>query len=262
MDNTNIRVLLVEDEKEVREEYKKSFLGHPMLQLVAEVDNSKEALEILRETPIDAMLLDLELGSEDSGVILLEKLQMMDIEKPFIAIVTNVVSKVVYHAIRKMGADYICNKGDNYSLDIPLSIIEISAPYRARKEKSGEVARNLNMRTKHETYRRSVRFELTRMGFPEKLAGTGYLIDGIMYLIMNDEMPVSITKELYPSVALKHQAQVTNVERNIRIAIERVWTDQSLNKLKELYPFDWNPRTGRPTNAEFLYNMKLRITQH
>ena len=83
---------------------------------------------------IDAMILDLELPG-GSGILLLEKLHQMQIPKPFIAVVTNVVSQPIYQTIRMLGADYICAKGEKgFSLNVPISIIEISAPYQTKKQ--------------------------------------------------------------------------------------------------------------------------------
>ena len=99
----NVRVMVVEDEAEVREKYRKLISGHPMLHFVAETGNANEALHILQTETIDAVILDLEMP-QGSGIIFLSELQMLEIEKPFIAVVTNVVSKTIYDAVRQMGA--------------------------------------------------------------------------------------------------------------------------------------------------------------
>ena len=122
MEQRNVRVMVVEDEPDVRDEYRRMIKERSLMQIVAETDSQEEALHILEMTPVDAIILDLEL-SRGSGILLLEKMQMLSIEKPFIAVVTNVVSKVIYDTIRSMGVDYICAKGDeNFSLDIPHSL--------------------------------------------------------------------------------------------------------------------------------------------
>jgi len=97
------------------------------------------------------------------------------------------------------------------------------------------------------------------MGFPEKLNGTQYILEALVYLSMCDDQTISFTKELYPYIAAKHDTNKNNVERNIRLAIEKVWTEKEIEKLRLIYPFDWNPKTGRPTNAEFLHNMKIKL---
>lgn len=259
MKKNMIKVLLVEDDRATRVEYRKAFKNHPLLQLVGEVDNSDEAIEILGQHSVDALILDLEL-SEDSGILLLEKIQEHNISRPFIAVVTQVVSKVVYSAIRKMGVDYIYAKGENYSLDVPLSIVEISAPYQVVKEKPKQIVENLNIRTQYKLYRRNINNELNKMGFNEKMSGTAYLVESILYMIMNDKIMISMTKELYPEMAVRCKSTITSIERNMRIAIEKVWTEQPVDKLKEMYPFEWSGKTGRPTNAEFLYNMRIVMT--
>lgn len=259
MNLMNIRVMVVEDEVEVREIYRRLISGHPMLHFVAETDNANEALHILQTTAIDAVILDLEM-SQGSGIIFLSDLQDLEIEKPFIAVVTNVVSKTIYDAVRQMGADYICAKGGRgFSWDTPLSIIELSAPYRRTKEKAEEISHTVNYRTRRSMYERSISLELSRMGFPPKRIGTIYCEEAILIIALSDKKDVMITKEIYPHIARNHQTNVKSVERDIRIVIEDVWTGQEIRRLRELYPYEWNSRTGRPTNAEFIHNVAQKI---
>jgi len=254
----DIRLLMVEDEKEVRDKYKDALKNHPMIQLAAETENAEEAICVLKDRTIDAIILDLEL-QKGSGILLLEKMQGMDIDKPFIAVVTNIISKAVYDSIRSMGVDYICAKTNDDFLHVPFSVIEISAPYRRVPEEAAEIASKNNTRTKINVISRSSSFELHRMGFPEKLYGTQYILDCLIYLSLNNKQTTSLTNELYPYIASKYDTNTSNVERSIRIAIEKVWTEQPIEKLDSLYPYKWNKKTGRPTNAEFLRNMHVKL---
>lgn len=262
MNLINVRVMVVEDEAEVREKYRKLISGHPMLHFVAETDNANEALHILQTTTIDAVILDLEM-SKGSGIIFLKELRTLKIERPFIAVVTNVVSKTIYDTIRDMGADYICAKGgEGFSWDTPLSIIELTAPHRRTKEVAAEISHNVNHRTRMDIYQRSISLELSRMGFPPKRVGTAYCEEAILTVAMSDKRDVMITKEIYPRIALNHQTNAKNIERDIRLVIEKVWTEQDIRILHELYPYEWNSRAGRPTNAEFIHNMAQKIIRH
>lgn len=258
----NVRVMVIEDEAEVREKYRKLISGHPMLHFVAETDNANEALHILQTTTIDAVILDLEM-SKGSGIIFLKELRTLKIERPFIAVVTNVVSKTIYDTIRDMGADYICAKGgEGFSWDTPLSIIELTAPHRRTKEAAAEISHNVNHRTRMDIYQRSISLELSQMGFPPKRVGTAYCEEAILTVAMSDKRDVMITKEIYPRIALNHQTNAKNIERDIRLVIEKVWTEQDIRILHELYPYEWNSRAGRPTNAEFIHNMAQKIIRH
>lgn len=255
----SIRIMIVEDEEEIREEYKMLLHDRPTFQLIAETADTEEAVRILESTPVDALILDLELGSE-SGVLLLDKIRTMDIEKPFIAVVTNVVSKVIYDAVRSMGADYICAKGDSdFSLNVPLSIIEISAPYRRTREQAKAISGKVNKNTMRDVYQRCIEDNLSCMGFSRKMSGMAYCQSAILFMLMSDNMNMSLTKEVYPYVAAQFDTNAANVERNIRLAIEKVWTEQDPRKLKELYPYEWDKSTGRPTNAQFMHNMIKKI---
>lgn len=255
----SIRIMIVEDEREIREEYRMLIHNSATLQLVAETDSEEDAIYILETTPIDAMILDLEL-QKGSGILLLQRLQTMNIKKPFIAVVTNVLSRTLYDTIRNMGADYIYTKGgQDTSLAVPLSIIELSAPYQRAREQAKSISGKVNKSTMFDIYRRSIEEELVRFGFPNKLLGTEYCKQALLYIIMCTDMNVSMTKEVYPYIADKNNTNVSSVERNIRIAIEKVWTSQDVRKLRELYPHEWNELTGRPSNSEFLHNMIKKI---
>lgn len=255
----SIRVMVVEDEKDVRDEYRLLIRESVTMRLVAETDDTDEALRMLESTAIDALILDLELR-KGSGILLLQKMQEMNIKKPFVAVVTNVISKALYDAIRSMGADYICTKGDkDFSLAVPLSIIEISAPYQRTKTQAKSISGQVNKSTMFAIYCRNIEEELEHLGFSNKMLGTTYCKEAILHIVMQDDMNVSITKVVYPYVANKYGANVSSVERNIRIAIEKVWTSQDVRKLKELYPYEWNSSSGRPSNSEFIYNMIKKI---
>lgn len=255
----SVKILVVESEKEAREEYRRLIEKAETLQLVAATDDVKEALHILRTFQIDAVIMELEL-SKGSGIFLLEQIQTLHIEKPFIAVVTNVVSKVIYDAIRNMGVDYICTKKESgFTFSIPLSVIEISAPYQKTRESARNIKRYVNKKVLQDVYRKCIEEELMELGFSNKVLGTAYCRCAILYVLMSENKEISITKEVYPYVGIQFKANVGCVERNIRIAIEKVWMEQDIEKLRLHYPYDWNKNTGRPTNAEFIYNVTKKV---
>lgn len=260
MKQADVKVMIV-DEKEARDEYRRLMDRHRMLCLAAETGDEKEALEMLREIPVDALILDLEIQN-GSGILLLEKLQMLKIEKPFVEVVTNVISKQMYDPLRKMGADYICSKSAIHNmLDIPLSILEICAPYR-KKYVSGTVM----LKEEKEAYmagiyRHRIQCRLKELGFSFRLRGTVYLEEGILYIAVSGRTDVSATKELYPYIAEKFDTNAGNVERNIRVAIEKVWTLNELEQIRRFYDEDWGVRSGRPTNIKFMRYMARKVTE-
>ncbi len=255
----SIRVMVVEEEGEVREEYKWLIQNRETMRLVAETDCVNEAVFFLETLDIEALVLELELP-KGSGILLLEKMQRLPIQKPFVIVVTNVVSKVIYDTIRNMGVDYICTKGDpEFSLEIPLSIIEISAPYRRGSKHVKTIVETENPSTLQEIYQRKIEDELFRLGFSNKMMGSIYCQSAILFVMMSEKRNVSMTKEVYPVIGAKFHVNERTIERGIRTTIEKVWTEQEVWRLRKFYPFAWNAESGRPTNSEFLHNMAKKI---
>ncbi len=258
MKETKIKVMIVE-EGEVRAEYRRLMKEHPILQLTAECETEDEAIEILKKLRVDVLILGLEIRG-GSGLFLLERIRGMNICKPFVVVVTNIISERLYEPVRIMGADYICSKSAiNYSLDIPLTIIELCAPYRksaeTREFQKGEQRRS----SLTGIYQKRIHCELEAIGFPQSVHGTSYLEEGIFYLVMSDQTSISTTKELYPYIAEKFATNAGNVERNIRGVIEKVWTKQNMEQVRKRYGGDWKMDTGRPTNTKFMKWMAEKV---
>ena len=124
---------------------------------------------------------------------------MLNIEKPFVEVVTNVISRQMYDPLRQMGADYICSKSAIHNmLDIPLSIIEICVPYRKRRTSGTVMLKEDKEEYRTGIYRHRIQCRLKELGFSFRLRGTAYLEEGILYLAVSGRGDVSATKELYP----------------------------------------------------------------
>ena len=258
MKKAEIKVMIVE-EGDVRAEYRRLMKEHPILRLTAECEAEDEAVELLKNTTVDVLILGLEIGG-GSGLLLLERIRGMNIQKPFVVVVTSIISKRLYEPLRIMGADYICSKSaTDYSLDIPLTIIELCGPYR---KESGEGEVPNEERHRHSltgVYQKRIRCELEAIGFPRCVHGTSYLEEGIFYLVMSGRTSVSTTKELYPYIAEKFATNTGNVERNIRGVIEKVWTTQNMEQVCRNYDGEWKTDTGRPTNTKFMKWMAEKV---
>lgn len=259
MECKNIKLLIVEDDEDIREEYRNIVKKHNMLQIVAETENQEEAIDILKAENIDAVILDLELP-QGSGMLILEKIATLDIQKPFVAVVTNVTSSTVFSIIRDLGADYICSKRDIMKTpDMPFSIIELSAPYLKNRIKSINIVETVNTYAEEQAYGKRIDFELSRLGFDTNMSGTQMLKAAIFYALKNNIASVYITKQIYPEVAEQFQTDKKNIEKNIRNSIEKVWAEKPQNQIKEIYPYTWSKTSGRPTNKQFIYNLVDKI---
>jgi two-component system response regulator (stage 0 sporulation protein A) len=71
----------------------------------------------------------------------------------------------------------------------------------------------------------------------------------------------SITKTLYPEIAIKYQTTPNRVERAIRHAIETAWERSDLETINKMFRYTIRNDKGKPTNSEFiaLLSDKLRL---
>lgn len=254
-----VKILIVEDDSDRRKMYRKMLQGHPNLRIVAEAETQKEAEEILKEGGIDAIILDLELP-EGSGVFLLEEMVYMNIPKPFVVVVTNVVSQTIYETIRELGADYICSKKEIMDTPhIPFSIIEISGAYRKELIQRGETIGPINARTKEMLYTKELELELSRFCVPLTQASGRVLKQAILIALLCEDENFQITNHVYPVLAKRMNVSVKSVEKNLRNAIEKIWTKENAKKILEMYDYSWSRGSGRPTNAEFVINIAEKI---
>ena len=93
---------------------------------------------------------------------------------------------------------------------------------------------------------------MIKLGFSPKHLGYKYLLTAIDIYLLNPE--ISTTKELYPTVAARHNVEQANVEHAIRTAIEAAWKRGNAENWNALLP---ECGRSRPTNSTFI----LRITQ-
>ena len=91
-----------------------------------------------------------------------------------------------------------------------------------------------------------------KVGIPASIRGYIYTREAIMMALNDAELINSITKQLYPTIAKKHNTYPSRVERGIRYAIEVAWDRGDIDTLNKLFGYTINPNKGKPTNSEFI----------
>ena len=89
------------------------------------------------------------------------------------------------------------------------------------------------------------------IGVPAHIKGYQYLREAIMMSVEDVEMLGSITKVLYPTIAVKYKTTPSRVERAIRHAIEVAWSRGKMETLDALFGYTINTGKGKPTNSEY-----------
>lgn len=258
-----LKVMIVEDDMVLLSEFEQALEYYPDIKLIGTTDRETDAWNRLLVDEPDALILDLEL-TEGSGLMLLKKMSELGGKKPFITVMTNVVSQVIYDTVRSLGVDYICSKkAENFSPETVLMIIDITSPFQIEGASKFITVTKYGAKSgnRKKVMQDKVSNSLEIFGFSYKHVGTGYINEALLLVLGNPEMEINITKNLYPQIAKKHHCNVEVVEKNIRVAIEDAWRRKTPEEMKKLYPHDWSIKTGRPTNLEFIRNVSRYLTR-
>lgn len=250
--NHKIRILLVEDNLDKRSEFRHSIHSHERLELCAKTGKEEEGLNLLKTRTPDVVILDLEL-EEGNGITFAEKMRAMPISQPFVVVTTNNCSSSISQYLRyDLKIDFIFQKTNaSYTANQVLDIIEKIYKYHDTAPSPYEDEKII--------LRNHIQRELENMGFLSQYSGTDYLIATFMYIADHPDDSLQVSKVIYPMLARQYHSTPSNIERAIRLAIERVWTNTSIVTLSKYYPYEINNKNGRPSNGEFISKMKLKF---
>ena len=89
---------------------------------------------------------------------------------------------------------------------------------------------------------------IRRLGVTSKYKGYYYLAEAVNMVMEQKDEQMRITKDIYPCLSGKFKSTPSNVERDIRTAINACW---KLNK-KGMDEIAGHPLAYKPTNSEFI----------
>ena len=93
---------------------------------------------------------------------------------------------------------------------------------------------------------------ITKIGIPAHIKGYRYVISAIILVFQDFDILDSVTKKLYPEIAIMYKTTSSRVERAIRHAIEVAWERGNFEFQQELFGFTIDANKGKPTNSEFI----------
>ncbi len=254
-----LEILLVEDDPETCTEFAELIYDTEELILIGVTNNASKALEYIKDTQPDVVILDLELHhGSGSGLHVLNNMKNLSLRKrPYMLITTNNSSKFTYESARTLGADFIMSKHqDNYSVSGVLEFLHIMTPMiKAANISSAE--KKSAPETQEQRRRRittRIMNELNNVGISPKAIGYSYLIDAILIMLKQP------TQNINAIIAQKYGKTDASVERAMQNAINRAWRTGNIEELLFYYTARINPTRGVPTITEFIsyYANKLK----
>lgn len=258
----NVNVVIVDDNPMILNTLDEVISSEAGLSVIGRADNGKDAIDMIKDTQPDVVLLDLVMPQMD-GITVVENIKKKTsmLKNPAFIILSAVGGEQMTEEAFQAGANYFLMKpfdkdilvnkirriGKRPVRPVPGKVLE--APLKAATPEEAAMNREEYMKEHLET---DITKMLHELGIPAHIKGYQYLRDAISMVVRDREMMEAVTKILYPEIAKKNYTSSSRVERAIRRAIEVAWGRGSLEVIDELFGYTISTGKGKPTNSEFI----------
>lgn len=258
----NVNVVIVDDNPMTLNTLDEVISSEAGLSVIGRADNGKDAIDMIKDTQPDVVLLDLVMPQMD-GITVVENIKKKTsmLKNPAFIILSAVGGEQMTEEAFQAGANYFLMKpfdkdilvnkirriGKRPVRPVPGKVLE--APLKAATPEEAAMNREEYMKEHLET---DITKMLHELGIPAHIKGYQYLRDAISMVVRDREMMEAVTKILYPEIAKKNYTSSSRVERAIRHAIEVAWGRGSLEVIDELFGYTISTGKGKPTNSEFI----------
>lgn len=258
----NVNVVIVDDNPMILNTLDEVISSEAGLSVIGRADNGKDAIDMIKDTQPDVVLLDLVMPQMD-GITVVENIKKKTsmLKNPAFIILSAVGGEQMTEEAFQAGANYFLMKpfdkdilvnkirriGKRPVRPVPGKVLE--APLKAATPEEAAMNREEYMKEHLET---DITKMLHELGIPAHIRGYQYLRDAISMVVRDREMMEAVTKILYPEIAKKNYTSSSRVERAIRHAIEVAWGRGSLEVIDELFGYTISTGKGKPTNSEFI----------
>ena len=249
--NMKIRVLMVDDNKQLVDMVKEYFSSHAVISLDLVANDGVEGVELIKNhvNDIDLILLDLIMPKKD-GVSVLEEIK--DIPNlPRIIVLTSYNTPEIIRKVADLGVNYFMLK--------PFELPELEK--KILESASDNSSGNRTFDLYHNNLQIAITKILHELGVPSHIKGYSYIRDSILAVFLDPNLVGGITKELYPKIAKEFNTTTSRVERAIRHAIEVSWNRGNWDLMQEIFGYSVDIDRAKPTNSEFIITIadKLRL---
>lgn len=264
---TELNIAIADDNPQTLNLLNDILEGQEGFRVVGKADNGEDAYHMIMKTSPDIVLMDIIMPRLD-GISVMEQVRKnCDLKKsPSFIMITAAGSENITREAFRMGANYYIMKPFNKEMIVDKIRQVGRGPEDEMIPKSGMIEEPVmaapSMRrlkpyvNKAEYMEQNLENDVTQMlheiGIPAHIKGYQYLRDAIVMSVQDQEMLMSVTKILYPTIAKKHQTTPSRVERAIRHAIEVAWSRGQMDTINELFGYTVSTGKGKPTNSEFV----------
>ena len=242
----DVRIMLVDDNAELRRSVREHLSRQEGLRVVAECGTGLEALETLGKTAVDVIILDIIMPQMD-GYSFLEEMNRQQLE--------HVPQVIVVSALGR--DDFIMRAieaGARFYMIKPFDMNVLTGRIR---EVSGQTehtpgAGRVSLPGRAPSIDEKLASLFLTIGIPAHIKGYSFLREAVKMVIENPDVINRITKELYPGIGKRFNTSASKVERAIRHAIEVAWSRGRIDTLNKAFGCRVATKEDKPTNGEFI----------
>lgn len=240
------RILLADDHPAFQKQLREHLSSQNEIALVDVATDGKQALDMLRASRYDVLVVDLIMPKID-GFGILEQIHAGFVEQPPRVMVVSAMcnEEMVRHA---------CALGARYFMAKPVDPESVYRRIADLLDNSYSSSRSVS--SVYAPPGRSLDEKITSVflviGIPAHIKGYHYLREAIRMVYYKTELINRITKELYPGIAKRFSTSPSKVERAIRHSIEVAWTRGKIENINQLFGYNIYSKNDKPTNGEFI----------
>ncbi|MEL7608789.1 MAG: sporulation transcription factor Spo0A [Bacillota bacterium] len=241
------RILVADDHPAFQMQLRDHLSSQSEVGIVDVAADGKQALDMLRASRYDVLVVDLIMPKID-GFGILEQIHAGFIEQPPRVMVVSAMcnEEMVRHA---------CALGARYFMAKPVDPESVYRRISDLLENSYSPSKSVpSVYPPHQA--RSLDEKITSVflviGIPAHIKGYHYLREAIRMVYYKTDLINRITKELYPGIAKRFSTSPSKVERAIRHSIEVAWTRGKIENINQLFGYNIYSKNDKPTNGEFI----------
>lgn len=249
-----IQVMIVEDNAQVAEAIQIYFEKKNLIRVTGIAFNALEAIELLKTTSPDVIILDLVMPRSD-GFVLLEYLNTTGYgKKPEVIVLSALSNEAIIRRACDLGAIYYILKPFSmqglYDRVQDICGVKSSSPVQPVLSKN-EISLDQRIST-----------ILMTIGIPTQNKGYKYLCQALKLVNGKPDLINSMTKKLYPIIGESFSTNPVNVEHAIHHAIEVAWDSEKLKHINQSFKGSLPPLQYKPTNGEFISIISTLLKIH
>ncbi len=250
-----INLAITDDGSQMTTIIKNYFMDKGVFDVISTNANGDTIYDFVKQNSPDILLLDVVMPGKDGFAVIEEINNSKELsKKPKIIVASALSGEIFISKAISSGASYYILKPFNMET-LYNRIIEI------HQNKMSFEKNNLNKDLTSPIQQRTSKSRLIdekisnifiTVGIPAHIKGYQFLREAIKMAIDQPEIINSITKQLYPSIAIKFATSASKVERAIRHAIEVAWNRGRIENINTLFGVKVYGANDKPTNGEFI----------